>query len=67
MERVYIREKRKKKGLLQSDLADMLDIDTTMVGKVESGVRNPSVPLARRWAKCLGISERNILKYFFAY
>jgi transcriptional regulator with XRE-family HTH domain len=67
MERTYIRVKRVEKGLTQEQLANKLSITQTMVGKVEQGERNPSVPLARKWAKCLGIPEGSILKYFFAF
>ncbi len=67
MERTYIRERREKKKLNMQQLAALLNIDGSMVGKVEAGIRNPSVPLAKRWAECLGIRERDILKYFFAY
>jgi transcriptional regulator with XRE-family HTH domain len=67
MERRHLRAKRIEKGYTLEQLASKLSVSFTMLGKVEQGVRNPSVPLAKKWAKCLGIPEKDILKVFFAY
>ena len=66
MKRTYICERREKLGMNMGQLAKKLSIDGSMVGKVEAGLRNPSIPLAKKWAKCLGIPEEQIIKYFYA-
>ena len=51
-----IREFRKKKGLRQTDLAKMVGIFQSELSEIERGMRKPSVYLAKKIAKALGVS-----------
>ena len=51
-----IREVRRKKGLRQSDLAKKVGIFQSEISEIETGERKPSVYLAKRIAKALGVS-----------
>ena len=54
--RVWLRDKRIKKNLTQSDVANMAGIDVTMVSKIELGERRPSVEVAKKIAAVLGFN-----------
>jgi len=51
-----IREFRKRKGLRQIDLARMVGIFQSELSEIERGLRKPSVYLAKKIAKALGVS-----------
>ncbi len=51
-----IREFRKKKELRQTDLARMVGIFQSELSEIERGIRKPSVYLAKKIAKALGVS-----------
>ena len=51
-----IREFRKKKGLRQTDLARLVGIFQSELSEIERGLRKPSVYLAKKIAKALGVS-----------
>ena len=51
-----IREFRKRKGLRQTDLARMVGIFQSELPEIERGIRKPSVYLAKKIAKALGVS-----------
>ena len=51
-----IREFRKKKGLRQTDLARLVGIFQSELSEIERGIRKPSVYLAKKIAKALGVS-----------
>ena len=40
-----IRRLREESGISQTQIADYLDIDQSMVSKIESGERNPSIEM----------------------
>ena len=50
-----IREFRKKKGLRQTDLAELVGIFQSELSEIERGLRKPSVYLAKKIAKALGV------------
>lgn len=50
----FVKVKRIEKGLTQEQLAKLVDIDRTMIGKIESGAATPSVNLAKKIADILG-------------
>jgi len=50
-----IREFRKRKGLRQIDLAKMVGIFQSELSEIERGIRKPSVYLAKKIAKALGV------------
>lgn len=43
--RTLIKEKRKEKGLSQNKLAQLLGISQPYMNQIESGARNPTLPL----------------------
>jgi len=51
-----LREVRRRKGLRQSDLAKKVGIFQSEISEIETGERKPSVYLAKRIAKALGVS-----------
>ena len=51
-----IREFRKKRGLRQIDLARLVGIFQSELSEIERGIRKPSVYLAKKIAKALGVS-----------
>ena len=51
-----IRKFRKKKQLRQTDLARMIGIFQSELSEIERGIRKPSVYLAKKIAKALGVS-----------
>ena len=60
-------EKRILAGLGRTELAKNLKVSESTVRKVEIGERNPSVPLAYRWAKKLRIPKKDFFSIFFNY
>lgn len=52
--RIWLKDIRVSKGLTQQDIADMANVDVTMISKIELGERRPSVQLAKRIAAVLG-------------
>lgn len=60
-------EKRILAGLGRTELAKNLKVSESTVRKVEIGERNPSVPLAYRWAKKLHIPKKDFFSIFFNY
>ncbi|MEM2914194.1 MAG: helix-turn-helix transcriptional regulator [Candidatus Bathyarchaeia archaeon] len=51
-----LREIRIRKGLRQADLARMIGVFQSEISEIETGKRKPSVYLAKRIAKALGVS-----------
>jgi putative transcriptional regulator len=51
-----IREVRKKKGLKQVDLARIVGVFQSEISEIECGRRKPSIYLAKKIAKALGVS-----------
>ena len=51
-----IREFRKKRGLRQIDLTRLVGIFQSELSEIERGLRKPSVYLAKKIAKALGVS-----------
>lgn len=50
-----VRKLREAKGLSQEAFAFASDIDRTYVSGVERGVRNPTITVAEKFAKGLGV------------
>ena len=51
--RDWLKQKRTDKGLTQNELADLVDVDTSLIGKYELGMRTPSVKTAKKIAEVL--------------
>jgi putative transcriptional regulator len=49
-----LKQKREKKHLTQQQLADKVNVDRTLISKIESGVAAPSVSTAKKIAAVLG-------------
>lgn len=50
-----IKKKRESMGLTQKDFANKLNEKETTIHKIETGILSPSLPLARKLEKLLGI------------
>lgn len=59
-----VRDIRKKKGLSQEDLADIIEIHRTYMGGIERGERNPTLTTILRIAQALQIKPGALLKEF---
>ena len=53
--RELIRERRKKLGISQNQLAKMLGISQPYMNQIENGARNPTLPTLMRSCEILGI------------
>jgi putative transcriptional regulator len=51
-----IREIRKQRGLRQVDLARIVGVFQSEISEIECGKRKPSIYLAKKIAKALGVS-----------
>ena len=49
-----LKERREKKGYTQQMLADEVGVTQTAISLIESGDRNPSIPLAKKIGSLLG-------------
>jgi transcriptional regulator with XRE-family HTH domain len=56
-----LKQARLEAGLTQKDLADRLEISTSMVSQVEGGTRDAIIPVGEAWAKACG-AELKIVK-----
>ena len=48
-------EKRKALGLLQADVAGMMESDANLLSRWERGARQPGAPNLDKWARALGV------------
>lgn len=51
---MIVRDKRKEKGLTQTELARQVHVAQSMICNIEKGTRQPSVPVAKRLGAALG-------------
>jgi putative transcriptional regulator len=51
-----VKELRSAAGLRQEDLADLVDVSRQTIISIESGRYNPSIQLAWRLSKALGVT-----------
>jgi putative transcriptional regulator len=54
--KIRIRDVRRQRGLRQVDLAKMVGVFQSEISEIECGKRVPSVYLAKKIAKALGVS-----------
>lgn len=52
--RTWLKDLRKNLHLTQSQLAEKIGVDVTLIGKIENGSRRPSVKTAMKIADTLG-------------
>jgi len=60
--RIQMITARKKKGLYQWQVAEAVEVETNYIAMVERGLRRPSVDLAKKLEKVLGIKWHEILE-----
>ena len=58
-----IKELRKKVGLTQEKLAEMIDIETTSLSGIESGRHFPSLPTIEKIANNLGVELKSLFTF----
>jgi len=59
---VILRNHRKAAKITQEKLSEKADVDVTMIGLIERGIRNPSVNLADSLAHALGVPLFQMIK-----
>jgi len=57
----YIKTNREKKKLLMRQLASLVDVDTSMISKIENGYRSPTKEQIVRIASVLEIDYEELL------
>ena len=57
------KEYRKAKKLTQEELAELAEVDTRTIQRIESGERVPSIETFRKLIKALNIKDKDILDY----
>lgn len=62
----YIKEKRKQKKLTQLKLAEIVNIDVTVVSRIEKGIRKPQSNIIKKLSKALGVDEKELSEHYFA-
>jgi putative transcriptional regulator len=62
MKRKRLKELRKQYGLSVKDIANIVGISTSHYYKIEEGVRNPTLKIAKKIAEILG---KNVDEIFF--
>ena len=58
-----LEELRKKRGIKQEELAEILEVSRQTVGSLENGRYNPSIILAIKIARFFGMSVEEIFIY----
>lgn len=58
-----IKEYRKKLGLTQEQLAELLDISPRQLQRIETGKNDTSLKTLKKLIKILDISNEDIIKY----
>ena len=58
-----LKELREAKNLTQEDLADIVKVHQTYVGKIESGKCNPSLLLIFKFSRALGVSLHEFFEF----
>jgi transcriptional regulator with XRE-family HTH domain len=53
---------RKKKGITQEKLADLIEVHRTYIGFIEQGKRNPSISNVYKIAKALKVSLKELFE-----
>lgn len=59
-----IAEVRKKKGLTQEQLADLVDVHRTYIGFIEQGKRNPVIANIYKISRALKVSLKDLFSTF---
>jgi len=59
---VTLRERRKQEGLTLTELSELTGVDTSYLGRIESGKRFPSAHVLQKMAVPLEYSEAEILR-----
>lgn len=62
----YIKSEREKKGLLMRELAALVDVDTSMISKVENGYRIPTKEQVEKIAKALELDTWSLINLWYS-
>lgn len=62
----FIKSEREKKGLLMRELAALVDVDTSMISKVENSYRIPTKEQVEKMAKALELDTWSLLNIWYA-
>ena len=62
----YIKEKRKKNGLTQLQLSEMLDIDDTTLSRIEKSKRKIQSNQIKKISKALNVDEQEFNVHYIA-
>lgn len=56
-----VREKRIEADIVQTTLAEMVDVAPSMICQIERGTKTPTLPLAKQIADALGCNIQDFL------
>ena len=62
----YIKTNREKKKLLMRQLASLVDVDTSMISKIENGYRTPTKGQINKISSALEIDNKLLLSMWYA-
>ena len=57
-----LREYRQSKGITQEVLSGLADVDTSCLGKIESGLMNPTLNILYKITDTMGVRLSDILR-----
>lgn len=61
-----IKSEREKKGLLMRELASLIEVDTSMISKIENGYRSPTKEQIIKIASALKLDLKSLLSAWYA-
>lgn len=62
----YLKEEREKKGLLMRQLGSLIDVDTSLISKIEKGERIPTLEQVSKLSNVLNINEKELKSYWLS-
>lgn len=59
---INIKEKRVERNMTQTELAEKVNVNQSMICQIERGTKVPSLPLGQEIAQALGCDIKNLLE-----
>lgn len=59
---INIKEKRVERSMTQTELAEKVNVNQSMICQIERGTKVPSLPLGQEIAQALGCDIKNLLE-----